>query len=83
MLMKNVYLYTRLYFREGKKVKKSFSLILLLSVSLFGCVNEESAGQVQSQAKDTTEAANSNVNEEGIVVDLVGKFGSAFKKSLY
>lgn len=68
------------YFLEARKVKKSFSVILLLSVSLFGCMNDESASQSQSEVKDTTEVANSDKNDEETVLGVVEKFGSSLQK---
>jgi hypothetical protein len=54
-------------------MKKLLSVILLLSIPLFGCTNGESAGQ--SQGNDETKVTNSSEDEEKVVVDIVEKFG--------
>lgn len=61
-------------------MKKLLSLIILLSISLYGCMNEESASQVESQVKGTTVTTNSNEHEKEIVYGVVEKFGSNLQK---
>lgn len=60
-------------------MKKIAGLLLLISVSLFGCMNEESASQVQSQVKETTETAQPNDNDVATVEDVVERFGNALQ----
>lgn len=60
-------------------MKKSFSvLLLLMSLSLVGCVNEERASQAPPQ--DTTGVTNPSENEEEIVEGVVEKFGTSLQK---
>lgn len=60
-------------------MKKIVGLFLLVSVSLFGCMNEENASQVQPQEKGTTETAPSNDNEVAAVEDVVERFGKVLQ----
>ncbi|MFJ7973425.1 hypothetical protein [Psychrobacillus sp. NPDC096389] len=58
---------------------KLVGLLLLLSVSLFGCMNEESASEAQSQVKGATETAQTDEEEVAIVEEVAEKFGNVLQ----
>ncbi|MFF2754983.1 hypothetical protein ACFVR1_14685 [Psychrobacillus sp. NPDC058041] len=60
-------------------MKEIFGVILLLSVLLFGCTNEDNALQVQSQEKVASETTNTSENEEQTVLGVVEKFGKSLQ----
>lgn len=60
-------------------MKKLVGLLLLMSVSLFGCMKEESASEAQSQVKGTTETAQSNDDVVAEVEDVVERFGNVLQ----
>lgn len=60
-------------------MKKLVGLLLLMSVSLFGCMNEESASEAQSQVKGATETAQTDEEEVAMVEEVAEKFGNVLQ----
>lgn len=55
-------------------MKKFIPLLLLLSISLFGCMGKESTSEVQSDKEQTPAEINESIEE--LVVSLIESFGN-------